>query len=112
LIGLLAAVAALAATFGVGSWSPYPSGALLALLVASQAIAGFALAVHYVHARIVALVAALFAVAWSAWDAVVLSDVTWFELALLAVGLLEALFVAGCTPRDTGDKPRRWRGSR
>ncbi len=123
LIGVLAlaAVGALARVFGLGAGpaavadftGPLPllasagfGATMLVLVAASQALAAGLLAVHHLHARTVALVAALVVIAWGAAQILVLDRVTWFALGLLAVGALEALLVAGCTPRDTAKKAR------
>lgn len=123
LIGLLAlvAVGALARLCGLGASSPAAvdfTGAppliasagfgatLLVLVAASQAVAAGLLAVHHLAARMVALAAALLVLAWGVAQILVLDRVTWFSLGLLALGALEALLVAGCTPRDTAKKRR------
>ena len=49
--------------------------------------------------------------AWSIAEILVFDVVTWFELTLLAIGVFEALLVAGCTPRDSGGK-KKMRGRR
>lgn len=105
LIGVLV-VAAVLAIVAVVRTSPtaVATGMLLVLAAIQLAAAGF-LAAHIVRARIVALVAALVATAWGIEQILVIDVVTWFQLALLGIGALEALLVAGCTPRDPPKKP-------
>ena len=118
LIGALGAVVAgaLAATrgnpsaLGLTIVSPFASvrgtGGLLAILIGgSQALAAFLLLAHHERARMVALIAALIAVAWSALHGMMLGGAA-FPLVLFAFGALEVMLVAGCTPRDAG-KPKK-----
>ena len=79
---------------------------LLVLVAITQAMAAGLLAVHQRHARTIAWAAALLVLAWAVAQIVVLDQVTWFPLGLLAAGALEALLIAGCTPRDAAKKPR------
>ncbi|HEY0483774.1 MAG TPA: hypothetical protein VGD37_39920 [Kofleriaceae bacterium] len=131
LIGLLAVVAVLAVTGGVALiarpdghvlrppvdlqvGSPLMSiratGVLLALVIGStQAIAALLLLLHYVRARMVALIASLIAVVWSVLQMILLDGATWFQLTLLGIGALEVLLVAGCTPRESSG-PKKMRG--
>jgi hypothetical protein len=102
LIAVLLGVAVLAFT--------HPTAPLVVLAVV-QALAAAALVIHATHARAGALAAALFAIACAGWQVIGWNEVTWFQIALLALGSLEALLVAGCTPRDAG-APRRWRRQR
>jgi hypothetical protein len=86
-----------------------PGTPMLAVLAAVQLAAAFALVIHEPWARMVALVAAVLAAAWGAWQIVAWSETTWFQIGLLGIGALEALFVAGCTPRDADDRRgQRW----
>lgn len=86
---------------------------LLVALAAAQALAAAALATHRPAARAAAAGAALIAVAWGAWQVLATGYATWFDIALLLVGVVELLFVAGCTPRDAGEPARdRWRRRR
>ncbi|CAN5779456.1 hypothetical protein BH11MYX2_BH11MYX2_38340 [soil metagenome] len=105
LIGLEIIVAALAIMALVAGKRSVSSGILLVVFVgATQAFSALVLAIHHVYARRVALVAALIPIAWSVAEILVFDVVTWFELALLSIGVFEVLLVAGCTPRDTGAK--------
>ena|ERR1700733_8825223 len=115
LIGVLAIAGALAIITGARllagrpidlvATSPHTTGILLAVVIGgTQVLAALLLLIHHIRARMVALVAALLAVAWSVLQIMLIDGVTWFQLALLGVGALEAAFVAGCTPRDDGSK--------
>jgi len=106
LIGMLAIAAglALADAFAARSAIETP---LLVIVAATQAIACALLAMRTPRARRVALAAALFAIAFGALEILGWDRVTWFQLALLGTGALESLLVAGCTPRDVANKPRR-----
>jgi hypothetical protein len=110
LIAVLVISAAIAIGIAIRA-RPATGTAMLLVLAGAQLLAAFALVVHDARARMVALIAALAAIAWGAWQVVVWNDVTWFQIGLLGVGALEALFVAGCTPRDAVERRgrRRWR---
>jgi hypothetical protein len=105
LIGVLVVAAVLAIVTGVRTSPTAAATGMLVALAAIQLVAAGFLAGHVVRARMIALVAALFAIAWGIEQVLVLDVVTWFQLALLGIGALEALLVAGCTPRDAPKKP-------
>ncbi len=109
LIGVLVLVAglAVASTLGAGPSIPRIDGRLLMVLAAMQAVGAFVIASHRLYARTLALAAALFAVGWGVWQVIVWNDVTWFQVALLGVGLFETVLVAGSTPRDAGEPPHQ-----
>ena len=105
LIGVLV-VAAVLAVVAIVRYSPNAvSTGMLLVLAAIQLVAAGFLAARLLLARTVALVAALFATAWGIEQILVIDVVTWFQLALLGIGALEALLVAGCTPRTAPKKP-------
>lgn len=81
---------------------------MLIAIAALQLIAAVWLALRFKRARVVALVAALLPLVWGFEQILVLDVATWFQLALLGVGALEALLIAGSTPRDApkARKPR------
>jgi uncharacterized membrane protein len=81
------------------------SPVMLIALAVLQLSAAVWLARRFKRARLVALVAALLPLAWGFGQILVLDVATWFQLVLLGVGALEALLVAGCTPRDPPKKP-------
>jgi hypothetical protein len=97
LIGVLIGAAALAI---VALVRMRVAPAMMIALAALQLVAAGWLARRFRRARLVALLAALVPVAWGLEQIMVLDVATWFQLALLGVGALEALLVAGCTPRD------------
>jgi hypothetical protein len=97
LIGVAIVVAALAIVAVVRMAA---SPAMLIAIAALQLIAAAWLARRLPRARLVALVAALLPLAWGLEQIMVLDVATWFQLALLGAGALEALLVAACTPRD------------
>ena len=102
LMGMLLVVAALAIAALVRlSASP----GMLIVIAATQVVAAGFLARRLMRARLVAVVAALLPIAWGLEQILVLDVVTWFQLVLLGSGALEALLVAGCTPRDAPKKP-------
>ncbi|MEO6774847.1 MAG: hypothetical protein ABI467_17885 [Kofleriaceae bacterium] len=110
LIGVLVVVVGLAVV-AVVRRSAQP--AMLVVVAATQAVAAGLLAGRFRRARRVAVAAALLPVAWGFEQILVLDVVTWFPLALLGIGALEALLVAGCTPRDAPKQPTpRDRGKR
>jgi hypothetical protein len=84
---------------------------LVVVIAASQAVAALLLVQYHVHARAIALGAALLVVAWSLLQMMLLNGVTWFQIVLFGVGALETFLVAGCTPRGrvTRTKPTRRR---
>ena len=102
LIGVLVVVAALA--IGALVRMPVAPTMMIAIAVLQLVAAGW-LVGRFQRARLVALVAALLPMAWGLEQIMVLDVVTWFQLALLGSGALEALLVAGCTPRDAPKKP-------
>lgn len=102
LIGMAIVVAALAIVAVVRMAA---SPAMLIAIAVLQLIAAGWLARRRRRARLVALVAALLPLAWGLEQIMVLDVVTWFQLALLGVGALEALLVAGSTPRDPPKTP-------
>jgi hypothetical protein len=104
LIGVLVLVAGLAIASSLGAGPPVRriDGRLLTVLAAVQAVGAFMIARRQLHARTVALAAALFAASWGVWQVIVRNEVTWFQIALLGVGFLEGVLVAGCTPRNAG----------
>ncbi|HET9989236.1 MAG TPA: hypothetical protein VFQ65_11965 [Kofleriaceae bacterium] len=104
LIGVLV-VAAMLAIVAVVRTSPNVATGMLLVLAAIQLVAAGFLAARFLRARMVALVAALSAAAWGIEQILVIDVVTWFQLALLGIGALEALLVAGCTPREAPKKP-------
>jgi hypothetical protein len=79
--------------------------AMMIAVAVTQVVAAGWLARRRRRARLVALVAALLPLAWGLEQIMVLDVVTWFQLALLGVGALEALLVAGSTPRDAPKTP-------
>ena len=97
LIGVLALVVVLAIIAAADHRAPVGLAAIIGI---TQAIAAVLLVGHQLHARMAALGAALLAIAWSVVQIVRLDGVTSLELALLGVGVFEAMLVAGCTPRD------------
>jgi hypothetical protein len=102
LIGVLIVGAVLAIVAVVRM--PVPPAMMIGL-AAIQVVAAGWLAGRFQRARLVALIAALLPIAWGLEQIMVLDVVTWFQLALLAIGALEALLIAGCTPRDPPKKP-------
>lgn len=115
LIGLLAAAAVCAIVLGLRRVVVHdgdrPTGLLLALLIGgTQALAALLLVIHHVRARAIALIAALVAIGWGLGHMMV-SDWSWFQIAVFGVGALEVLLVAGCTPRDAGKRPKKQRGT-
>jgi hypothetical protein len=102
LIGIEVIVAVLAvAVLIVGPRSPRSGIALIILVGVTQAIGAITLSLQHVWARRLALVAALIAILFTVAQILIFDVVTWFELSLLGVGVLESLLVAGCTPRDS-----------
>jgi len=84
--------------------SPFVSfratGLILAVLVGgSQAIAAVLFLRRHDKARVVAWTASLIAMAWGMLQVLVLDEVTWFQVALMAVGAVEVLLAAASTPR-------------
>jgi hypothetical protein len=103
----LIAVLVITAALAIASVSrAYPGTAMLLVLAGVHVLAAFALIIHEARARMIALVAALTAIAWGAWQVVAWNEVTWLQIGALGLGALEALFVAGCTPRDAGVRAR------
>jgi hypothetical protein len=101
LIGVEVIVAALAvAVLVVGPRSPRGI-ALIILVGVTQALGAITLSLQLVWARRLALAAALVAIVFTVAQILIFDVVTWFELSLLGVGVLESMLVAGCTPRDT-----------
>lgn len=103
LVGVLALAAIAALVLGSRG-----SRVFLAIGVA-QAVAAWLVLARQLHCRIVALGAALFAIGWAIVQILVYDGVSWLSLAVLGVGLLEVLLVAGSTPRDDG-KRKKMRG--
>jgi hypothetical protein len=102
LIGVEVLVAVLAvAVLIVGPRSPRSGIALILLVGVTQAIGAITLSLQHVWARRLALAAALIAILFTVAQILIFDVVTWFELSLLGVGVLESLLVAGCTPRDS-----------
>lgn len=102
LIGIEVIVVALAiAMLVVGPRSTGGGIALIVLVAVTQAIGAFTLSIHHVWARRLALAAALIAILFTVAQILIFDVVTWFELSLLGVGVLESMLVAGCTPRDS-----------
>ena len=104
LIGVLVVAAVLAIVAIVRLRPSADVVGLLVVLAALQVTAAGFLAARFLRARMVALVAALLAIAWGVEQVLVIDVVTWFQLAVLGIGALEALLVAGCTPRDPPKK--------
>ena len=106
LVSVLVVVAALA----VVRMLPHVAVGLLMCLAASQVVAAVVIATDQPRARTIALAVALFAVVWGVWHVLVQNEVTWFQVVLLGGGSLEALLVAGSTPRKAGEASNdRWR---
>lgn len=105
LIGVLVVTAVLAIVAIVRYSPPAATTGMLVVIAALQLVGAGFLAARFLRARMVALVAALVAIAWGIEQVLVLDVVTWFQLAVLGIGALEALLVAGCTPRDAPKKP-------
>jgi hypothetical protein len=102
LIGIEVIVAALAvAVLVVGPRSPRSGIALIVLVGVTQALGAITLSLQHVWARRLALAAALIAILFTVAQILIFDVVTWFELSLLGVGVLESMLVAGCTPRDS-----------
>jgi hypothetical protein len=99
-VQIIAAVLAIAAIVRLRA-----SPVMLIAIAASQVMAAGWLARRVKHARLVALVAALLPLAWGFGQILVLDVATWFQLSLLGVGALEALLIAGSTPRDPPKTP-------
>lgn len=103
--GVVVTVSGTANVLGLTIVSPFASvrgtGVLLALVIGgTQAGSALLLAGHYRRARMMSLLAAFIAVAWSALHGMILGGAA-FPLVLFAFGALEVFLVAGCTPRDT-----------
>jgi hypothetical protein len=108
LIGVLAAAAVFAVAGGLAR-----AGVLTAtVLGGSQAFAAVLLIVHHPRARAVALAAALFAMVWSGVQIVMLDHVPGFQGAMLGIGALEGLLVAGATPREDPTRKKKMRRRR
>lgn len=77
------------------------TGVLLVILIGgTQAFAALLLIGHRVHARMIALIAALITASWGLLQMMMATDgITWFQLVVFGVGALEAFLVAGCSPR-------------
>ena len=102
LIGIEVLVAALAVVMlVVGPRSPRSGIALIILVGVTQALAAITLSLQLVWARRLALAGALVAILCTVAQILIFDVVTWFELSLLGVGVLESMLVAGCTPRDS-----------
>lgn len=99
---------ALAALAAFGSFRA--TGIAFALVIgSSQAVAAAMFAGRRPPARAVATAAALLAVAWSVAWILVVDDVTWVALTVLAIGVFELLLVAGSTPRKDSARKRHFR---
>lgn len=102
LIGIEVIVAALAvAVLVVGPRSSQSGIALIVLVAVTQAVGAITLSLQHVWARRLALAAALIAILFTVAQILIFDVVTWFELSLLGVGVLESMLVAGSTPRDS-----------
>ncbi|MEO8843446.1 MAG: hypothetical protein ABI591_09265 [Kofleriaceae bacterium] len=75
--------------------------ALIVLVGVTQALGAIMLSLQHVWARRIALVAAMIAILFTVAQILFFDVVTWLELSLLGVGVLESMLVAGCTPRDS-----------
>jgi len=102
----LVGVLALAAVFAIIGGVRASSLLLGALIGGTQASGALFVLARRPHFRIVALAAALLAIGWAVARLVVQNGVDWLSLSLLGVGLLEALLVAGSTPRDDGTRKK------
>jgi len=127
LIGLLAVVAVAAIASGIDMLArgdghlrptslvvdpPFVSyratGTILVFAIGgTQLLAMWRTLTRHLHARRLAWLAALLPLAWGAIQVMVLDVVTWFQLAVLAVGALEVLLIAASTPRTAGKPSRR-----
>jgi hypothetical protein len=102
LIGIEVLVAALAvAVLVVGPRSLRSGIALIVLVGVTQALGAITLSLQLVWARRLALAGALVAILFTIAQILIFDVVTWFELSLLGIGVLESMLVAGCTPRDS-----------
>ena len=102
LISIEVIVTALA--MGVLVVGPHVSRGGLALIVlvgATQALGAILLSLQHAWARHIALTAALLAILFTVAQILIFDVVTWFEVSLLAIGVLESMLVAGSTPRDS-----------
>jgi hypothetical protein len=102
LIGIEVIVAAVAvAVLVVGPRSPRTVVAMIILVGVTQALGALVLSLQLAWARRLALAAAVVAILFTVTQILIFDVVTWFELSLLGIGVLESMLVAGCTPRDS-----------
>ena len=102
LLEVLAIAAVLAIVGGVRMSSP-----LLGVMIGgTQALGAVFVLARQQPFRLVALGAALLAIGWAVLRIVTYTGVEWLSLSVLGGGLLEALLVAGSTPRDDGTRKK------
>ncbi len=74
---------------------------MIILVGVTQALGALVLSLQLAWARRLALAAAVVAILFTVTQILIFDVVTWFELSLLGIGVLESMLVAGCTPRDS-----------